>query len=241
MNQPRILEELGGFGVGVLTTGLGVGCTAVAADRVPSSAERRCASASFSEREMTSGPCSSVASGNASTAGLGARLVPGAELVLGVLRFRERVRGAALVVTGEGIDSLAKAIDAANADVGRAQRHMLRLIVDADRREIWRGSGARDTAHWLSIRYGISEWKARRWAVAAHALENLPHIAEALASGRLCLDKVVELARFAKPDDEARLVRWATTVSCGAVRQESTAAPAATARPPTTSPFSTSG
>jgi glycerate kinase len=39
----------------------------------------------------------------AALAALGARLVPGAELVLGVLRFRERVRGAALVVTGEGI------------------------------------------------------------------------------------------------------------------------------------------
>jgi glycerate 2-kinase len=39
----------------------------------------------------------------AALAALGARLVPGAELVLGALGFRERVRGAALVVTGEGI------------------------------------------------------------------------------------------------------------------------------------------
>jgi hypothetical protein len=54
--------------------------------------------------------------------------------------------------------SLTAALDTANADVGRAQRQMLHLIADADRADIWRESGARDTAHWLAIRYGISEW-----------------------------------------------------------------------------------
>ena len=38
----------------------------------------------------------------AALAALGARLVPGAELVLGTIRFDERLRGAALAVTGEG-------------------------------------------------------------------------------------------------------------------------------------------
>ncbi|MGH3027404.1 MAG: glycerate kinase [Gaiellaceae bacterium] len=39
----------------------------------------------------------------AALAVLGARLVPGAELVLEALGFRERIRGAAVVVTGEGV------------------------------------------------------------------------------------------------------------------------------------------
>jgi glycerate 2-kinase len=39
----------------------------------------------------------------AALAVLGATLVPGAEVVLGALGFRERIRGAAVVVTGEGI------------------------------------------------------------------------------------------------------------------------------------------
>jgi hypothetical protein len=99
--------------------------------------------------------------------------------------------------------SLENAIDSANADAGRAQREMLRLVAEADRGEIWRGSGARDTAHWLVIRYGMSEWKARRWVAAAHALQNLPRVGEALERGELGIDKVVELARFASPDDEA--------------------------------------
>jgi glycerate kinase len=38
----------------------------------------------------------------AALAALGARLVPGAELVLETIQFRERIGGAALVVTGEG-------------------------------------------------------------------------------------------------------------------------------------------
>jgi glycerate 2-kinase len=38
----------------------------------------------------------------AALAALGARLVPGAELVLEAIRFRDRIRKAALVVTGEG-------------------------------------------------------------------------------------------------------------------------------------------
>jgi hypothetical protein len=113
---------------------------------------------------------------------------------------------------------LTAALDDANAAVGRAHRHMLRLIADADRLDIWRYSGARDTAHWLAIRYGISEWKSRRWVAAAHALESLPLIAEALERGELGIDKVVELTRFAEPGAEARLIRWATTVSVGAVR-----------------------
>jgi hypothetical protein len=90
------------------------------------------------------------------------------------------------------------ALDDVNAQIGRMQRQLLHLITDADRRDIWRDSGARDTAHWLAIRYGISEWKARRWVAAAHALEHLPRIAGALESGELGIDKVVELARFAK-------------------------------------------
>jgi hypothetical protein len=38
-------------------------------------------------------------------------------------------------------------------------------------------------AHWLAMRYDVSEWKTRRWIAAAHALEDLPLIAEVLAYG----------------------------------------------------------
>jgi hypothetical protein len=100
------------------------------------------------------------------------------------------------------------AIDAAHARTCAAQRELLALIADADRGAIWRDSGARDTAHWLSIRFGLSWWKAHRWIAAAHALETLPRLADALSAGVLGVDKVVEVCRFATLETEARLIRW---------------------------------
>ena len=72
--------------------------------------------------------------------------------------------------------------------VSSGQRRMLELVVVADREERWGDDGARDCAHWLSMRYGISWWKAHRWLKAAHALEELPHLSDALASGEVSLD-----------------------------------------------------
>jgi uncharacterized protein DUF222/HNH endonuclease len=113
---------------------------------------------------------------------------------------------------------LVREIDAAHALVSEAQRRLLRLIVEVDRREAWRDDGARDTAHWLAMRYGLSGWKARRWIAAAHALERLPRLTEAFTRGELGIDKVVELCRFASAETEADLIRWAKDVSCGAIR-----------------------
>jgi hypothetical protein len=116
-------------------------------------------------------------------------------------------------------DDLIREIDAEHARLAAGHHRLLRLVAEVDRRETWRGEGARDTAHWLSMRYGVSQWKARRWIAAAHALESLPRVSEALVSGELHVDKVVELTRFAAPETESRLVLWATGVSCGAIRR----------------------
>ena len=79
--------------------------------------------------------------------------------------------------------------------------------------------GARDLCHWLSMRYGLSYWKASRCVDSAHALESLPATTSALSSGELSLDKVLELTRFASPSDEVGLISWAQGVSTGAVRR----------------------
>lgn len=107
-------------------------------------------------------------------------------------------------------EELIRRTDAANARVGTAQLELLRLIADVDRCGAWEDDGARDVAHWLGMRYGISEWKARRWVVAAHALDGLRRLSRALADGTLGIDKVVELTRFATPENESRLIAWAS-------------------------------
>jgi Domain of unknown function (DUF222) len=117
-------------------------------------------------------------------------------------------------------NELVESMDALHARVSGDLRRILQLIAEADRCEAWRDSGARDMAQWLSIRYGISCWKASRWIAAAHALEGLPRLAEALRSGELGIDKVVELARFATAETEARLISWAKGVSGACIRRK---------------------
>jgi hypothetical protein len=117
-------------------------------------------------------------------------------------------------------DDLIEVLDDLHARVSRVQMNMFQVIAEADRREAWQGSGARDMAHWLSMRHGISCWKAHRWIAAAHALERLPLISEAFAAGELGIDKVVELTRFATPETEARLIGWARGVSCACIRRK---------------------
>ena len=117
-------------------------------------------------------------------------------------------------------EELIRSMDVLHGKACEAQRDLFALIVQADLTGAWEDSGARDLAHWLSMRYGISYWKASRWIQAAHGLVGLPGLCEAFASGELGVDKVVELARFATPETEGDLIAWAKGVSVGAVRHK---------------------
>jgi len=118
----------------------------------------------------------------------------------------------------EGRDEIRQGLLGTLPERGRIDRERMRWIAKADRAELWRGEGARNTAEWLSALFHISNWKARRWVGAAHALEELPLVAAALESGSLSLDKVGELTRFATPEDEKKLVRWARRVTVATIR-----------------------
>src|SRR5262245_22409368 len=110
------------------------------------------------------------------------------------------------------------AADRAHAELCSAQRRFFTLIREIDREKLWESSGARDMVHWLRMRYGISDWKARRFIDAAHALESLPLTAEAFSSGRLGVDKVVELTRFVTQETENDVLPWAERVAPGAIK-----------------------
>lgn len=128
---------------------------------------------------------------------------------------------------GVGVASLSAAraaglidsIDAAHARMCRAESELLLLAAEVDRHGAWQDDGARDCAHWLWMRFGITFWKARRWLAAGHALQALPRLRAAFASGRIGIDKVVELTRFATSESEADLIGWASTVSASAIRR----------------------
>ncbi|MBA2312838.1 MAG: DUF222 domain-containing protein [Actinobacteria bacterium] len=115
---------------------------------------------------------------------------------------------------------LAAELDSKHQAVASAQRRLLEVVAECDRSEVWQSEGCRDLAQWLSIRVGISNWAARRWINAAHALPCLPHTSDALDTGALGLDKVVELCRFAVPETERKLIMWARRVSVAAIRRK---------------------
>src|SRR5262245_41502787 len=114
-------------------------------------------------------------------------------------------------------DNLLARMDASHTRICAEQRTLFGLIAEADHTDLWKLDGARDMAHWLWMRYGLSDWKARRWIAAARALQELPRIAAALSSGVLGVDKVVELCRYATRETESGLIPWAERVSSGAI------------------------
>src|ERR687891_2669313 len=115
-------------------------------------------------------------------------------------------------------DHIASCIDSLHADICARQRELLAWVAQFDRTGAWALDGCRDMAMWLAGRLGIRPYTARKWVDCAHAMKLLPLISEALGSGVLCLDKVVELTRFAAPESEARLIKWARRGSGAAVR-----------------------
>jgi hypothetical protein len=101
----------------------------------------------------------------------------------------------------------------------RHQRAFFRYIAEVDARRLWDADGCRDVAQWISGRYDVPLYQARRWADAAHALARLPLISHAFENGRLGIDKTVQLARFATPATEKDLLAWARRVTTRTVRR----------------------
>ncbi|MEA2487528.1 MAG: hypothetical protein QOF16_1182 [Actinomycetota bacterium] len=111
-------------------------------------------------------------------------------------------------------------LDSSHRTACAAERDRLAGIVECDRAGLWEGDGFATLQAWLAARYGISPWKARRMTEAAYALESLPRTAAALSCGAVSLDKVVELCRFATPENEGELIMWARRVSPAAIRKK---------------------
>ncbi|HSH22029.1 MAG TPA: DUF222 domain-containing protein [Candidatus Caenarcaniphilales bacterium] len=107
----------------------------------------------------------------------------------------------------------------AAASAGAAECRLLRTIASCDRAELWREDGCRNTMQWVSQRLGVSRWKAARFVHAGRVLHRLPLTSAALERGALSLDKVLELCRFATPETETALVKWATKVTVGSIRE----------------------
>jgi len=110
---------------------------------------------------------------------------------------------------GRSIAELAAEITAIAGRVNAVNRRWLELIAEFDRREGWAAARARSCAHWLNWKCGLDLGAAREKVRVAHALERLPLIAAAMASGELSYSKARALTRVATDGNEGELLEAA--------------------------------
>jgi hypothetical protein len=102
------------------------------------------------------------------------------------------------VSTPDLIDQITELAGHLNA----AQARWLLLIAEFDRREAWSEWGVKSCAHWLNWKCGLDLGAAREKLRVAHALEQLPRIAAAMAAGSLSYSKVRAMTRVADTSTE---------------------------------------
>ena len=108
------------------------------------------------------------------------------------------------------LDRLGDRIAELSARIDAATYELLCYLHQFNQQYGW--EGFRSCAHWLNWRTGLDLGAAREKLRVAAALAELPHIAAAMACGRLSYSKVRALSRVASPATEARLL----AVACGA-------------------------
>lgn len=134
------------------------------------------------------------------------------------------------------VTAVRDSLNGVSEDIGRLERARLAHIAELFRRRIWeddhtwakdqryddasavRRGAAHDMSAWVSQNLQTSRFRAKRLVDAALALERLPRTSEALRSGRVSLDKVVELTRYVTPETERAEITWARRVSVRAVK-----------------------
>ena len=104
------------------------------------------------------------------------------------------------------IDELASEICTLSGHINAANHRWLLLVAEYDRRDGWSDGTTQSCAHWLNWRCGIAMGAAREKVRVARALEKLPKISAAMASGSLSYSKVREITRVASAETEDYLL-----------------------------------
>src|SRR6185436_11222268 len=104
------------------------------------------------------------------------------------------------------IEELAAEICTLTGHINAANHRWLLLIAEFDRRNGWSDSATQSCAHWLNWKCGIAMGAAREKVRVARALENLPKVSAAMASGTLSYSKVREITRVGNSGNEDYLL-----------------------------------
>lgn len=112
-------------------------------------------------------------------------------------------------LSGCSDDDIAVAIGQLAALESAVLAQLLDLVGEYDRRQAWSTDGATSMPAWLTMALGVGWHTAHGWVDIAAALEDLPEIAATFAAGRLGVDQVRALCRFATPATDADLAHEA--------------------------------
>lgn len=104
------------------------------------------------------------------------------------------------------LDDLATEICSLAGHINAATHRFLLLIAQFDRRRGWSDAATQSCAHWLNWKCGIGMGAAREKVRVARALENLPRVAAAMASGGLSYSKAREITRIGNSANEQYLL-----------------------------------
>src|SRR3954451_13906483 len=100
------------------------------------------------------------------------------------------------------IQELETQITELTGHLNAANYRWLKLIAEFDHRNGWSGAGTQSCAHWLNWKCSIGLGAAREKLRVAHAIEQLPKVAAAMAKGQLSYSKVREVTRVASEATE---------------------------------------
>ncbi len=121
-------------------------------------------------------------------------------------------------VPQEDLECLGDRIVELSARIQVATYHLLVMIREFDEGFGW-GGGFRSCAHWLNWRTGLGLGAAREKVRVARALAALPLISAAMRRGEVSYSKVRALTRVATPENEGRLLEFATAGSASHVER----------------------
>jgi hypothetical protein len=96
---------------------------------------------------------------------------------------------------------------------------LVAIVADALADESWAIAGVRSPEHWLTMRAGLSPFRARQVVAVARRFGELPQVMGEFAGGQLSLDQVMVVARYAPSHVEGSVAELAIHASVPQLRR----------------------
>ena len=96
---------------------------------------------------------------------------------------------------------------------------LVTIVAEALADESWAIAGVRSPEHWLTMKAGLSPFRARQVVAVARRRGELPSVMGQFADGQLSLDQVMVVARYAPAHVEASVAEFAVHASVPQLRR----------------------